>query len=557
MRTRFAALVGALLVPFLLRGVASAEDAAQKVVTDKEHDFAWTLPSAWEVVEPSASDRESGYHAKAKRPVSAGVECTANVFVKPAGGATLDTFVSMMKDNKLKVLTETEVDENDVSWAGAAAKAVTILGKAENGSSVKWFVRAAVVGDNYHQVSVMSVNAAHADVGSEIDEVLAGYRVLSAPAAADGAGAPANAMKREFPNVGLTWTLPEGGERKAPPVKDGDPERVWKWGFAPQGNPGLERGQNGLLAAAVLTLNDAPLIVAELTLPKVDTADIPPAGIVKNDGNFDDFAKQNFDGTPIPNIDADCKVGNARGAYYSLSGKANQDGRPLFFRFYFVTLQQQLYRLLITAHEGAETSESDFMKALVNGLAWADTTVGIRGPLLAPFQTATSDRKNWRDLGKKREIVGSVNLKKPPQFGELSVSGAQGYLFAAEVRKPGAYLFVAIIKDSAEKIGKGSPPFTLQSMIDKHENDWKTDLANPDTRGKGEKANSKDGSFKNGKGHTYEFRGEKDGFPFLEKGWVVKAGKDIVWIRAQYGGKDAEKTLAGDWKDLQNTINFK
>ena len=86
MRTRFAALVGALLVPFLLRGVASAEDAAQKVVTDKEHDFAWTLPSAWEVVEPSASDRESGYHAKAKRPVSAGVECTANVFVKPAGG---------------------------------------------------------------------------------------------------------------------------------------------------------------------------------------------------------------------------------------------------------------------------------------------------------------------------------------------------------------------------------------------------------------------------------------------------------------------------------------
>ncbi len=100
MRIRFSALVGALLVPFLLRGVATAEDAATKVVTDKAHDFSWTLPAAWDVVEPSASDREAGYHAKAKRPVSTGIECTANVFVKPTGGATLDTFVSMMKDNR-------------------------------------------------------------------------------------------------------------------------------------------------------------------------------------------------------------------------------------------------------------------------------------------------------------------------------------------------------------------------------------------------------------------------------------------------------------------------
>ena len=364
-------------------------------------------------------------------------------------------------------------------------------------------------------------------------------------------------MKREFANLGLTWTLPEGGERKAPPVKDGDPERVWKWGFTGTGNPGLARGQDGTLAVAALNLNESTLIVAELGLPKVNTQDIPPAGIVKTEQNFEELAKQNFDGTPIPNIDADCKVGNARGAYYTLSGKSSQDGKPLFIRLYFVTLQQQLFRLVITAHDGAESSESDFLKALVNGLAWADTTVGIRGPILAPFQTSTTDRKNWKDLGKKRDIVGSVSLKKPPQFGELSLSGAQGYLFAAETRKPGAYLFVAIIKDDAAKIGQGSPPFSLQSMVDKHENDWKTEMANPKTRGKGEKANSKEASLKTGKGHSYEFSGEKDGFPFLEKGWVVKAGKDIVWVRAQFGGKDAEKTLGGDWKDVLNSINFK
>lgn len=498
-----------------------------------------------------------GYDAKAKRPVSTGIECSANVFVKPTGGATLDTFVDYEGQQAVGA-SETSEDEADVEWAGVSgAKAITLLGKEENGSSIKWFVRAAIVGDNYHQVAVRSVNAAHADVGSEIDEVLAGYRVLSAPAAAEGGGAPATAMKREFPNVGLTWTLPEGGERKAPPVKDGDPERVWKWGFAAQGNPGLARGQDGLLAVAALNLNESQLIVAELGLPKVNTQDIPPAGIVKTEQNFEEIAKQNFEGTPIPNIDADCKVGNARGAYYTMSGKNSQDGKPLFIRLYFVTLQQQLFRLVITARDGAESSESDFLKALVNGLAWTDTTVGIRGPILAPFQTSTTDRKNWKDLGKKREIVGSVSLKKPPQFGELSLSGAQGYLFAAETRKPGAYLFVAVIKDDAAKIGQGSPPFSLQSMVDKHENDWKTEMANPKTRNKGEKANSKEATFKSGKGHSYEFSGEKDGFPFLEKGWVVKAGKDIVWVRAQFGGKDAEKTLGGDWKDLQNTINFK
>lgn len=557
MRIRPLVVVAALLAPLLLRGVASAEDA-KKVVTDKDHDFRWELPSSWDLQEPSAGEKEDGYQAKAKRSVSAGVECIANVFVKPAAGATLDTFVSMMKDKKRSALSETSEEEADVEWAGVSgAKAVTLLGKAENGSSVKWFVRAVIAGDNYHQVSVMSVNAAHADVGSEIDEVLAGYRLLSAPAAAEGGAAPANALKREFPNVGLTWTLPEGGQREADAVKEGEPKRLWKWGFVPQGNPGLARGQDGLLSAVIFSLNERPLMIAELTLPKVTNQDMAPASIVKNEGNFDDLAKALFDGTPVPNIDADCRVGNARGAYFTLAGNAREDNKPLFVRFYFVTLQQQLFQLKIQAFDGAETSENEFMKALVNGLAWTDTTVGIRGPILAPFPTASTDRKNWKDLGKKREVVGSISFKKPAQFGEVPLSGAQGFIFAAEVRKPGAYLFVAIFKDDAAKIGQGAPPFSLQSMIDKHENDWKTEMTNPKTRGKGEKANSKEGMLKTGKGHTYEFSGEKDGFPFVEKGWVVKAGKDIVWLRAQFGGKDAEKTLQGDWKDFYGTVNFK
>jgi len=567
MRIRPASLLGASLATFLaasgvllVRGPARAEDGAPAVVTDAEHDFEWKLPAGWALVDASASDKEQGYHAKAKRPVATGVECVANVFVKPLSGSTLDTFVSIVKDLKLKVLTETEVDETDVDWPGVgAAKALTILGKAENGSSVKWFVRAAVAGDNYHQVSVMSVNAAHADVGSEIDEVFAGYRVLSAPPPGEPGApgeTPKGAFKRTFPGVGLTWTLPEGGEKKLPPVKDGEPERVWKWGFTSGGNAALNRGQDGVLAVASLNLNETQLIVAELSLPKA-AADIPPAAIVKNEGNFDDLAKQAFDGTPIPNIDADCRVGNARGAYYTMSGKGQQEGRPLFVRFYFVTLQQQLFRLLITAHDGAETSEVDFLKALVNGLSWTDTSIGIRGPLVAPFRTASTERKDWKDLGKKRDIIGSVTLKKPPQFGELSLSGAQGYVFAAEVRKPGTYLFASILKDSADKIGKGSPPFTLESMIDVHENNWKTELDKPVTRGRGEKANGKPAQFKTGKGFSYEFSGEKEGFPFVERGWVVKAGKDIVWVRAQFGGEDAEKTLGADWKALQGSINFK
>lgn len=560
-RVAFAALaVAAAAVAGVPAAPALHADSGGLVVKDEQNDFQWTLPEGWKTQPVSEADRSQGYFAKARREVAKGLDCYANVLVQPTGGNDLDAFFSQMKENKEKALAEVESSDDTVTWAGTTtARSLTVMGRADNGSTVKWFVRGAVVGTRYHQVSVVSYNGAYQDVQSEVDAVLDGYVVLSAPppdgdAPAGDGDASKRPIVRKFEHLGLTWTLPPGGKKTLPPVKDDEPERVWEWGFVNAGNPAMKRGENGLVAAAALNFNGETLIRLELELPPA-AADIDPAAIVRNERNFESL-KNNFDGSPVPNIDVDTRVGNARGAYFTWSGKGARSGKPYFVRFYFVTLQQQLFRLLVIAENRAEQSEADFLRAATHGLVWADASTGIRGPIAAPFPTSTAQRKEWKDHGVEKRLESPLKLKKPKEFGVLSLQNAGGYVYAAEARKAGAYVFVGIVRENAERIGKGSPPWTMQSIIDEFENEWKSSVEDPVTRGKSEKANSKDGALKNGKGHTYEFRGTKDGNPFVEKGWVVKAGKDVFWIRAQFGGADADKALDKEFKALLNSIAF-
>jgi hypothetical protein len=386
----------------------------------------------------------------------------ANVFVKDAGDTSLDTFVSIMKDNKSKALKEPEASDEDVAWAGTtSAKKIEILGHADNGSAIKWFVRAAIVGGRYHQVSVMSSNGAHAEIGAEIDAILAGYRILSAPPPAEGGGAEGGAggaAKVECTNLGLTWTLPSGGKLEEPPVKEGDPARVYTWGFVKDfGNPALKRLESGDLARAALLLNDEPVITATLALPKTNAVDISPAGIVRTEGNFEGFAKA-FEGVAVPNVDEDAKVGNARGACRTLSGKSAENQKPLWIRAYFVTLQKQLFEVLVIANDGYEQKKRDWLKGMMDGLVWADTSVGVRGPLVAPFATASDDRGNgWLERGKKKTVKGAVSFTKPAQFGELKLAGEPGWVYAAETRKPGVYLFVGIMRLDLKQFTQQTP----------------------------------------------------------------------------------------------------
>lgn len=535
-------------------------DEGGVVVKDEKNDFQWTLPEGWKTQPVSEADKSQGYFAKARREVAKGLDCYANVLVQETGGNDLDAFFSQMKENKEKALAEVESSDDTVTWAGTTtARSLTVMGRADNGSTVKWFVRAAVVGTRYHQVSVVSYNGAYQDIQSEVDAVLDAYVVLSAPPpdgdapAGEGDGARRPIVRR-FEQLGLTWTLPPGGKKTLPPVKDDEPERVWEWGFVNAGNPNMKRGETGLVASAVLNFNGETVLRLELELPQA-SADVDPKAIVRNERNFDGL-KNNFEGSAIPGIDDDARVGNARGAYFGLSGKSARTGKPLFIRFYFVTLQQQPFQLRVIADDRAEQTEADFLRAATHGLVWADASTGIRGPIAAPFPTSTAQRKEWRDFGTEKRLESPLKLKKPKEFGSLSLQNAGGYVYAAEARKPGAYLFVGIVRENSERIGKGTPPWTMQSIIDELENEWKSSVDDPVTRGKGDKTNSKDGALKNGKGHVYEFRGTKDGNPFVEKGWVLRVGKDVFWIRAQFGGADAMKALDKEFKSLLNSIAF-
>ena len=60
-----------------------------------------------------------------------------------------------------------------------------------------------------------------------------------------------------------------------------------------------------------------------------------------------------------------------------------------------------------------------------------------------------------------------------------------------------------------------------------------------------------DGSWGAAKGLAYRFTGSGAGsHPFVEQGWVVKTKGSVMFLRAQFGGVDAEKLMDGTWKAI-------
>jgi hypothetical protein len=563
LRSALAVLAFAVAAPSVAGEIPSTRADAQR-------GFEWTVPAKWEFADAAEADRSAGYVLTANRVVSPGVEAKAFVVVRDA--SDLDTAILTIKDNKSKALKDPEVSESFVPFAGASdAKGLKITGKAENGSRVTWFVRAAIADGKYHEMSVRATNGAHAEIPKEIDEVFAGYKTgyTESPTGGEAGGAPAGGgaeapaetgpkLKQEFGKLGLTWTLPPGGKKELPPVKEGDPERLYEWAFAQQGDPNIGPEAFGLLAVAAFNFNGATMVSIDLRIVKfTDVADPDPAKLVDVEHLFQETEKENFDGTPIPNIDHDYKVGNARGAHKTFTGK-DKEGKPLFIRTLFVTLKRVTYRVVVVAHDGFEQKESAWIKEALDGLQWADTTAGIRGPIASPFISAAGPRdKEWIKFNEVAKIIGHAEVKKPKQFGMLDVKTVSpSFKFAAETRKPGAYLFVSIQWFPPGAFGAGFPPKTIEGLIDELEGEFANAMDKSVTRAKPDKPPRKEGSFRGGKGWTYEWTGEKGGVPYLERGWVVRTTKNVFFVRSQYGGKDAVKVLEPDWKELESSIKL-
>jgi hypothetical protein len=342
------------------------------------------------------------------------------------------------------------------------------------------------------------------------------------------------------------------GEPIPLPVKDS--------GWIREGNPNMELSGEGLVARAGMSWDGAIVLDLRLVLPKASD-DVAPADVVQNEGNFDGW-KQNFESTPIPKVDTESRVGNARAAFRTLSGK-DKDGNPLWIRIYFASIKSRLFMVQVIAHRGAEQKELEWMKAALEGLAWEDTKAGVRGPWAVPFRTRTEVRGKDEvyDQGTKAPFKRSaMSLTKPPAWGRIKFSaseqGRESWLFAGEAREGDALVFAGIQRFTAAELKKVTPPKDPETFVDDLEQDWKNAVDDPVTRPKSPKTNRKAGSFASGQGWEFLFTGTKEGQPWVQRGWVVEAKGNVFIVRVQFGGKDAEKLLNDDWNDLRKTIRF-
>jgi hypothetical protein len=577
LRHVLAALCAALLL-VAARAPARAEGEGEPNVREfPEHNFKWTLPASWAFEDPSDDDKAAGFVVKAVRNVSQGVMVTAYVQVRDAGSTTVEQNLGMVAENKKKGLKDVEAKQEDAAWSGApSSRRLRVVGMAENGSRIVWIVHGAIVSGKYHQLDLRCVNGAHHQIGDEVSAAVAGYRFLEgasdvpdAPPPGEGGNGGGNPLVRSFPKLKLTWTLPEppkappeGQQPEAPAPEGGDPDKkpvVKKWGWVNAGNPDIDLLGEGLVAVAALLYDDAPAIEVRLALPKA-ADDVNPSDIVRFEGNFEGW-KNNFESTPIPKIDEEAMLGNARGAFRSLTGKS-KEGRPLYVRVAFASVKSRLFQVIVIAHDGAEGKDTPWLKSVLDGLKWEDTKTGVRGPWAVPFRSRTESRgSEGIDAGKKAPFKSSaMSLTKPAAWERIKFSAADGgfetWVFAAEAREGDAYVFAGVQRFDAASMKKASPPKEPDTFVDDLENDWRNTMDEPVTRPKSEKTNRAPGSFATGKGWQFEFTGKKEGQPWVERGWVVQAKGSIFIVRVQFGGKDAEKLLKDDWDDLRKSIRF-
>jgi hypothetical protein len=546
---------------------AGAEDDA-RTRSSPEHNVRLTIPETWTWDEPSAADKEAGFVLVARRSVEGEqVTASARVRVVDAGGSSLESLLGMVKDAKSKDLSGVTSDEAALEWAGVPARRLQVSGKHEGGGLLFFEVYGAIVGGKFHQLDLRCVNGAEEKVREELNELAAAYALIEPPAAADG-GAPAGeAPKQVFAKYAFTWTLPKPAT--LPPEKEGEAPRTLRWGFdrgdgpRPDELPG--EGRSILLARAGVVLDEGgpnPILV-ELRVQRAPVG-MTAQLVAENDHNFEGLL-ESFSDVPAPRLDKDADIGNLPGASRTFTGKDKQEKpRPLYIRSYFGVLKDWMFQVLVVAHDRAESTHRKSLNEAMAGFHFEGAdSLGIRGPRVTSFPTYTDLRPDAKDdVGREVPVVmPAVSLKKPAVFGRIKYDatqqGMQAYQFSAEARKDGQYAWVGIQRYLAADFANSRPPKLPESLIDALESDWKNEMDDPATMTqRSGKANKVPDGLGGGKGHMYEFRGTKEKVPFVERGWVVKAGLGIFHVRTQYGGKDAETVLGADVKALLKSLKF-
>lgn len=539
------------------------EGGTSKSVPEK--NFSWSVPAGWVIEDADGDNKEAGYVCIARKEVDPNKGASAWVMVVDAGGASLDSLVTKSVDNKKQKLADVDsTPAAKTEWAGVVdARYVQIGGKSkENGAAIAHRLYSAVVEGKLHQLDIKTWNGAEADLMTDLDAVAGGYKVLkgaTAGTAGGAAGGPSDGggeapdgdtHKARFDKLGLTWTLPQ-----RPQIRN--------FSMTQRSSPNAVPTDKGNLTLAQARLDgEGPGVEIEVSVEKAQPGGTSK-GFINNDENFKNLIENNFEGTPVPNLDEEVKLGNWHGAMKSFTGTGKGGGKKLYVRTIFSVLREYLYIVRVVAFDNAQTQSGLQIGDALGGLKWDDITEGVRGPVAMEFRSVTTVRADLADVGKETPIfkLATFSMKKPAAFGKINYNaqdqGFEHWAAAIEARKPGAYMFFGIQTFTADQLKAGTPPRTPDSLINDLESTWKNDVEDTKTMSfRGGKANKVTETIRGAKALKYEFSGTYERNPFLEKGWVATSGTNVLWIRMQFGGKDAEKAFETEAKAVLNSLKI-
>jgi|GEM_PF-4102270 len=536
----------------------------------KAKNFAWTLPSEdWSFVECAAEQAEAGYVVGVSHK-DGRVKAWARV--APANGLTAADLADEVKTFTLQSLTKkgpAQVGNGRLS--GLAGSLVAIQG--EKDGVAFWFRGYAVKqADTLHQVLIESYDGAEKGLGSAIDALRRGYRLIDGagpeeaasevnplPAADESAEAgeefPAGGPKKEgrtavFPSHNVRWTLPEG----SPFVWSQVTEDEKKMGLLIQTRATQERKTEG---------DGEPkqnaIAVSLIVGPR--QAGAAPDLLVNASNVQEQFIETVFNGkidAGRTKVDPSRKVGNHTGASFMLAGGEGKLVRHFVLVIVMLRERQYEWHVLMEGGKDVLSVWGKPLTALFDAVQFPNTVEPVSGPIKVPgIGALPSARGHSGDKETEKPIPGGL-AKKPKGVTDVPWEGGDpAQRIAWEARSPDglAYLFFDIRGWSLSD--RAVAQRGLEEWVKERESEWRTGAGSDAvTVTKGKEAWS-DGAWGGAKGLTYRFTGAGAGdHPFVEQGWVVRGKGSVIVLRAQFGGANAEKTMDAAWKAIKKGIKL-
>jgi hypothetical protein len=286
-----------------------------------------------------------------------------------------------------------------------------------------------------------------------------------------------------------------------------------------------------------------------------------PEALVNASNVQEDFIQQIFKGKVDggkTKVDPSRKVGNFTGASFTLAGGEGKLIR--YFIFVTVMLRERQYEWRVVLEGGRDVLSAwgKPLGALFDAVEFPNTVEPVSGPLgVAGIGATPSSQGHSVDKEVEQAIPGG-SAKKPKGVASVPWEGgdsAQRLAWEARSADGMAYLFFDVrgwnLSEQAVARRK------LEEWVSDREGEWRTASGSEAvTVTKGKEAWF-DGSWGAAKGVAYRFTGSgAGGHPFVEQGWVVKTKGSVMFLRAQFGGENAEKLMDAAWKAIKKGVKL-